>query len=246
MDQSEAVAAKWLRSEGHEFRHLTGGDDPPDFVVDDNIAVEVTTISTYAYRSISHFFNNLFHKFLGNAENGRGYAVSIEYEDERMFEVAGVSKKEDLRRLIRQELKAHYRNPNSGIRPNGSCVIPLLHGITLEIWPWQSSRDYPVEYKYTVCGFKPFNGEIFIQALVENIQAAIDKKSAKQTIQARVADYREWWLVVTGFRRLDQDESKILSDMLVLREPWKHLIAVNSPTQISVLKSREDGNSDGF
>ena len=243
MDQSEAVVAEWLRAEGHKVRPL-GHDDPPDFVVDGDIAVEVTTISTEAHQSIVQFFDKLF-RALGNAENGCGYAVSIEYEDEKMFEAVDERKKKtELRQCIRQMLKAHYRNPNSGIRPDGRCVVSLLHGITLEIWPWQRLSDHPVEHKYTVYMFMPFKGEIFIPALVENIQAAIDKKSSKRSIQGRAAKYREWWLVVTGFHSLYQDDLKILSDALVLRAPWKHLIGVNSPTQGAVLKSREDGDSE--
>ena len=41
--------------------------------------------------------------------------------------------------------------------------------------------------------------EIVIPTLVENIQAAIDKKSANLRIQERTGNYREWWLVVTSF-----------------------------------------------
>ena len=52
MDESEAVVAEWLHAEGDEFHHLTDGDDPPDFVVDGDIAVEVTTISPPAYRRL--------------------------------------------------------------------------------------------------------------------------------------------------------------------------------------------------
>ena len=238
MDQSEAVVAEWLRAEGHKVCPL-GNHDPPDFVVDGDIAVEVTTISTEARRSIVQFFDKLF-RALGNAENGRGYAVSIEYEDEKMFEAVDESKKKaELKRCIRQMLKAHYRNPNSGIRPDGRCVVSLLHGITLEIWPWQRLSNHLVEYKYTVYMFMPFKGEIVIPALVENIQAAIDKKSAKQSIQERVADYREWWLVVTSpyFHNLDRNDLKIVSNMLVLGAPWKHLIAVSSPTQGFCIKT---------
>ena len=91
----------------------------------------------------------------------------------------------------------------------------------------------------------PSEGEIVVPALVGNIQAAIDKKSSKRSIQERAAKYQEWWLVVTGFHSLCQDDLKILSKALVLRAPWKHLIGVNSPTQGVVLKSRDDGDSEG-
>ena len=229
MDESEAVVAEWLRSESHEFRHLTGGDDPPDFVVDGDIAVEVMTISPPAYRRIVQFFSDKLFKALGPAENGCGYSVFVEYEDEKMFETDGGKKKGELRKCLRQNLEAHYRNPNSGTRRNGRRVIPLCHGITLEIGPWPS--DHPADYKYTVQGLGASEGEIVIPTLVENIQAAMDKKSANPRIraQARAEKYREWWLVVTSFYWPNQNDWKIVSDTLVPRAPWKHIIAVNTP-----------------
>ena len=229
MDESEAVVAEWLRSEGHEFRHLTGGNDPPDFVVDGDIAVEVTTISPPAYRRMFQFFSDKRFKALGAAENECGYSVFVEYEDEKMFETDEVKKKAELRKCLRQKLEAHYRNPDSGCWRNGRRVICLVHGITLEIWPWPS--DHPADYKYTVQGLGASKGEIVIPALVENIQAAIDKKSDSSRIRARAENYREWWLVVTCFYWPDQNGWKIVSDALVLKEPWKHLIAVNAPSR---------------
>ena len=224
MDQNEAVVAEWLRSEGHEF-HC--GDDPPDFVVDGDIAVEVTTISPPAYRRLFQFFNDKLFKALGAAENGRGYSVVVEYEDEKMFETDEGKKKAELKRLIRQKLENHYRNPSSGRWRNGRCVISLGHGITLEIWP--SPSDHSAEYKYTVAMLGASRGEIVIPALVENIQAAMDKKSANLRIQARAAQYREWWLVVTSSYWPNQNGWKMVSDALVLQEPWQHVIAVNTP-----------------
>ena len=236
MDQSEEAVAQWLCAKGHKIRRLTDGADPPDFVVDGDIAVEVTTISTGAYLSLFQFFDKLC-RALGSAENGRGYSVSVEYEDERMFEAADEGKKKaELRRLLRQGLKAHYRNPDSGIRPDGRSVIDLSYGITLEIWPWQRLSDYPVEYKYTVHMLVASKGE----ALVKRIQAAIDAKSSKRSIQERAAKYREWWLVVTGFHSLYQDDLKILSDTLVLQAPWKYLFGFDG----TILKSRENGDSE--
>ena len=230
MDKSEAVVAKWLRSEGHEFRHLTGGDDPPDFVVDGDIAVEVTTISPPAELRMFQFFSDKLFKALGAAENGCAYPVFVEYEDEKMFETDGRKKKGELKRLIKQKLEAHYRNPNnpnSGTWRNGRRIIPLCYGITLEIGPWPSER--PADYKYTVRWLGASKGEIVIPTLVENIQAAIEKKSAIQRIRERAEEYREWWLVVTSFYWPGQDGWKTVSDALVLKEPWKHLFAVNAP-----------------
>ena len=230
--ESEALVAEWLRSEGHMVLPLTKGDDPPDLVVDGDIAVEVTTINSLADQSLYQFFNGHC-EALGCAEDGRGYSVSIEYKDEKIFESADErKKKKELKKRIEQELKEHYRNPDSGVQRNGRSVIELPHGITLGIWPWYMLNSSPVQYKYTVQQLAPFAGEILIPVLVEKLQAAIDKKSANKRIQERAAKYQEWWLVVTDafsyIGHLDQDGEKNIADTLVLREPWKCIIAIST------------------
>ena len=117
MNRDEKLVAEWLRSKGHEVRHLTDGGDPPDLVVDCDIAVEVTTINSSSHTSIWQFLDETF-KSLGPAENGRGYWVSIDYEDETMFQAAGKNKrrkmKAELRQHIKRALNDHYREPGFG------------------------------------------------------------------------------------------------------------------------------------
>ncbi len=230
--ESEKLVAEWLCSEGHEVCHLTDGDDPPDLVLDGNIAVEVTTINSFAGQSLYQFLNKHCES-LGRAEDGRGYSVSIEYKDERIFESADEGKrKTELRKRIKQALNEHYRNPDSGVQRDGRSVIELPYGITLAIWPWHMLSSCSVRYKYTVQRIMSFAGEIWIPALVEKLQAAIDKKSANTRIQERAAEYQEWWLAVTDafsyVGHLDQDGEKKIANSLVLREPWQCLIAIST------------------
>ena len=230
--ESEKLVAEWLRSEGHEVRHLTDGNDPPDLVVDGNIAVEVTTINSFAGQSLCQSFNKHC-KSLGRAEDGRGYSVSIEYKDERIFEAADEGKKKrELKKRIKQVLDEHYRNPGSGVQRDGRNVIELPYGIMLVIWPWHMLSSCSVRYKYKVQRIMSFAGEIRIPALVEKLQSAIDKKSANKRIQERAAKYQEWWLVVidalSDVCHLDQDSERKIADTLVLQEPWKCLIVIST------------------
>ena len=225
MNRDEELVAEWLRSKGHKVCPLTDGQDPPDLVMDGDIAVEVTTIKSLAYKSIWQFLDAAF-KSLGPAENSRGYWVSIEYEDETMFQSVDEGKrKKELRKHIKQVLEDHYRNPDSGIWRN---PIKLPYGLTLKILG--EITDNPDRCKYEVYIGGESEGGIVVGMLVKDIQAAIDKKSANKRIQERAAKYREWWLVVTVVfsyvDRLDQDSLRIVSDALMRREPWKRIIAV--------------------
>ena len=236
MKRDEELVAKWLRSEGHDVCHLTDGGDPPDLVVDGDIAVEVTTINSFAHSSIWQFLDKTF-KSLGRAENGRGYWVAIEYEDESMFQAAGGHKRDkmkaELRQHIKQALCDHYRNPASVVRRrrHGVIELPVIklpYGLTLEIMGEISDNPDRCKYKVGIGGESM--GEIVEGSLIKDIQATIDKKSANKVIQERAANYREWWLVVTdrfsNVRSLAQDGWKRVSDTIVRREPWKRIIAV--------------------
>ena len=225
MNRDEELVAEWLCSKGHEVCHLTDGQDPPDLVMDSDIAIEVTTINSLAHRSVWQFLDEIF-KSLGPAENGRGYWVSIEYEDERILQSRNsrekAKRKKDLKIGIKQRLTEHYDNPDLGV------VIQLPYGLTLEIMG--EITDNPDRYKYKVGWGMSYEGELVITTLVENIQAAIDTKSAKKKIQEEAKRYQEWWLVVTdafsNVHTLDQDEWKAVSGAIVRREPWKRIIAV--------------------
>lgn len=229
MNRDEELVAEWLRSKGHEVCHLTDGQDPPDLVMDSDIAIEVITINSLAHKSVWQFLGETF-KSLGPAENDRGYWVSIEYEDETMFQSVDEGKrKKELRKHIKQVLEDHYRNPDSGIWRYEHNPIKLPYGLTLKILG--EKTDNPDRCKYEVYIGGELKGDIIVDTLAKNIQAAIDKKSANKRIQERVAKYREWWLVVTEvlfpcIDRLDQASLRIVSDTIVRREPWKHIIAV--------------------
>ncbi len=230
MNRDEELVAEWLRSKGHKVCPLTDGQDPPDLIMDGDIAVEVTTINSLAHRSVWQFLDEIF-KSLGPAENGRGYWVSIEYEDERILQSRNsrekAKRKKNLKIAIKQRLTEHYDNPDLGV------VIQLPYGLTLEIIG--EITDNPDRCKYKVGWGMSYEGELVITTLVEDIQAAIDTKSNNKKVQERKEQYREWWLVVTdafsNVHTLDQGGWKAVSNVIVRREPWKRIIAVAIDSQ---------------
>ena len=80
VNRDEELVADWLRTQGHAVRHLTNGDDPPDLVVDENVAVEVTTIASFAFTSVWDFMEGVC-RSLGPAEGGRGYFISVNADE---------------------------------------------------------------------------------------------------------------------------------------------------------------------
>ena len=229
------MVGAWLKSQGHTVRHLERGDDPPDLVVDGDIAVEVTTIASYAHRTLWDFMEGVC-KALGLAENGRGYFLSVRSEDEALLQhqdrgkVAAI--KRDLRWYAKLALRNHYRNPNATVLGPEQAIdflprngrIRLPYGVEIQIIT--SIRDNTRNVKYEVAsgGAKAV---WVVPHLIEAIQAAICRKTNNQIIQLRARKYTDWWLVVTDptyARNIGTDEANAIADAVEYGPPWHRVM----------------------
>ena len=211
MNQDEELVGAWLVGQGHAVRHLGNGEDPPDLVVDGSIGVEVTTIASYAFRSVWDFMESIC-RSLGAAENGRGYWIEAASDDEALLQNGDrkrvVRIKGDLKRSAKNVLRDHYANPSATLRSFVSlgCEeqivnfprddrIRLPHGVEVGILgPINDNRDN-VKYKVGIGGGT--EGVLVVPHIIEAIQLAIRKKAGKRKIKERAGQYKEWWLVVT-------------------------------------------------
>ena len=241
MNQDEKLVGDWLVRRSHKVRHLENGEDPPDLVVDGNIAVEVTTIASYAFSRVWDFMESIC-KSLGAAENGRGYWIEVASDDEALLQgedrkrVAKV--KRDLRRSAKIALRDHYANPGAALRGPASldCEeqidfflrdgrIRLPHGVEVGIvGPINNNRD-DVKYKVGMGGGT--EGILVVPHLIEAIQSAIHKKADNRIIKERAGQHREWWLVVTDphyARGLNDDETRTVANAIDYGEPWRRIL----------------------
>lgn len=240
MKHHEELVADWLLSEGHVVRHMSNGEDPPDLVVDGNIAVEVTTMASYAHNTLWGFLEGVC-KSLGRAENGRGYWIYFEVEDEALLQHSDkgriVAIKRDLRAAAKAALRKHYANPLTTVSPaeetTGFLPVPrgiaLPHGVELRIWgAINNNRD---NVKYKVGGGGEAEGCLVVPHLIDAIQSAVRRKTAKSTIKERAEWYRGWWLAVTdpyaNAENLDDNELRALGNAIHYGPPWERVILVN-------------------
>lgn len=240
MNRDEELVAAWLKSQGHAVRNLTDGEDPPDVVVDGNIAVEVTTIASYADRTIWDFMEGVC-RSLGPAEHGRGYFLYVRFDDERLLQdgdrrrVAAI--KRELRFFSKIALRNHYRSPNGCILgPVGeppdffprNGLIRLGHGVELRIIAPIQDNQNDVKYEVGMLGARVV---WVISHLVEAIQDAICKKTNNRMVQERILGYPEWWLVVTDphySRSLNADEARSIARAIRHGEPWRRILLANT------------------
>ena len=224
VNRDEKLVAAWLDSQGYAVRHLTNGEDPPDMVVDGNIAVEVTTIASYAFHSVWDFMDRVC-RSLGPAENGRGYRIGLAFDDEELLQnrTHRSTIKRDLRRCAKAALSRHYANPDGNFR------IKLPHGVEIEIMGRINNNRDDVKYKVGMGGAT--GGMAVVPYLIDTNQAAIDKKTANRIIQERADSYAEWWLAITDphhILRLNGQEIEAVANGIKYRTPWSRILLVST------------------
>lgn len=224
MNRDEKLVAAWLDSQGYAVRHLTNGEDPPDMVVDGNIAVEVTTIASYAFHSVWDFMDRVC-RSLGSAENGRGYRIGLAFDDEELLQnrTHRSTIKRDLRRCAKAALSRHYANPD------GNCRIKLPHGVEIRVIRQISGNDENVKYKVALGG--AIGAMAVVPYLIDTNQAAIDKKTANRIIQERADSYAEWWLAITDphhILRLNGQEIEAVANGIEYHTPWSRILLVST------------------
>ena len=224
MNRDEELVAGWLKSQGHDVRHLTNGEDPPDMVVDGNIAVEVTTIASYADRSVWDFMEGVC-RSIGPAENGRGYWIELAWDDDELLQnrTHRSTIKRDLRRSAKAALRRHYANPD------GNCRIKLPHGVEIEIMGRINNNRDDVKYKVAIGSAT--EGMIVVSSLINAIQDAIEKKTANRIIQERAGSYAEWWLAATDphyMTVLNGHEIEAVANGIEYHAPWSCILLVST------------------
>ena len=223
MNRDEELVADWLRTQGHAVRHLTNGEDPPDLVMDDNVAVEVTTIASFAHRSTWDFMERVCVS-LGPAENGRGYWIEVTSDNKALLQ-GGPHRgkiKSDLKSTAKAALRRHYANPTA------SGLGKLPHGVEIRVLAPIYDNWWNVKYKVGAGGVAA--GRILVPSLVAAIRAAVTRKTGNRTIQKRIGHYKEWWLAVTDpldMRRLHGHEMQAVIEGIECDAPWSRVLLVS-------------------
>ena len=244
MNRDEKLVAAWFVDRSHAVRHMRNGEDPPDLVVDGDIAVEITTILSHANQSWWDFIDGIC-KSLGPAEGERAYWINFEVDDEALLQNKDTGKataiKRDIKTPAKVALRNHYANPDTAARgPErqmgsllGEIHIQLPHGVRLGVMGRiNNNQDHnPNNAKYRIASGGDPCGALVVGDLIRTIQSAINKKTANRIVQERAGKYREWWLVITDplhqETRLDDDEFRSLIDTIDHGAPWRRVLLAN-------------------
>lgn len=210
--------------------------DPPDYVLNGDIAVEVTRISEGDETSL-HSLKKVAEDVLaelGPPGNGSSLCVMWVYEPTRSF-----PRPERMKEQIRTALTP-YTKPYSMPAGIEDCRLPC--GLSLRLvhsWPTNEEPSFKLQ------GFPAMTGNHIREKLLENVERAVTKKIEK--IRDRRSDFDTWWLVLVdrvfstdSFTFDGTNEGKRLlrsmrciAQRLAITErswPWSRIIVLAPPT----------------
>jgi hypothetical protein len=190
VDTAEKHVAEFLRRRGHSFKPEPDGNIPPDFLVDDLIAVEVQRLSqTETGRTTTHLetaiplWRHVKKLTLEMGPPTHGASWYLYYRFRRPINL----------RKLKGDLKRHllaFRDAAS----HQKTILNVGDNFKLEIHPAPRAR----ETFFVMLGSSDQDGGGFLFDQIErSATTCIAKKTGK--IEKYRAKYSVWWLVVVDF-----------------------------------------------
>jgi len=231
MDDSERLAESYLRSLGYrDVVYEPDGNIPPDFLVDQRIAVEVrrlnqnTTLPTGDFNGLEELFVPLWQRMkrylptLGPSLDGESWYVSIRVR--RPLEPWHA-----LEPKIRTEL---HNFMHSSVR------IPTAVRITrhLELDFVRAGRPYHSFFLLGM-GIDKDSGGFVLAEVLRNLKLCIAEKELK--FAPFLSKYPEWWLVLSDHigHSLDTEDRHQFRELSPISHSWDKVVLLNplKPTQ---------------
>lgn len=238
-DFIEELARQWLESqEGIErVRYVSDtNDQPPDFVVEDRIAVEVRrlnlmTDATKPNQSVEELERPLESNIRGVLEETR--AVPGDYDIHVVqcdLYRASLPDREVTREQVGRVIEEYICILNEALRSQEKPVrwkTELECGIVIHLYPTSTPRDgrFVLE-PGQVAVLPPSSGHV-VQRSIENINRCIVEKSSK--IRDKICRFSEWWLVLVDVGLPtppvgELDEWQEIRHGLVDTAPWLRIV----------------------
>jgi hypothetical protein len=221
MDTAEKHVAEFLCRRGHSFKHEPDGNIPPDFLVDDFIAVEVQRLSqTETGRTTTH---------LKTAIQLRRYVNKLALELGRPTHGASWTLNYSFRRPInlkklKRDLKRQLRAFRDGGTHQETC-LKIGNNFKLEIR--QAPRARETFFVVLRCSDQDAGG-FWFDEIKRSATICIANKTRK--IEGCRSKYSVWWLVLVDFIAYglgDLDVQQFKSQVSVPHSGWDKVIVLS-------------------
>jgi hypothetical protein len=226
MDDSEKLVAAYLAHAGHTHvvHHPDGKHNPPDFLVDGRIAVEVRRLNqneqtTGVLRGLEEVTVPLNLSVrsvlasLGPPTNGVSWFVSYWYR--RPLPPA-----KELQRKLKHTLADLV---GRGLRDG--TTMKVAPGFTVQIH--RASQPHAQQFVFGHCVDEDY-GQLFLRELKRNLKICIAEKSHK--VSRVKAKYPLWWLALVdqiSFGCFNRPDRAHLRAVFAVEDPWTKIILVS-------------------
>ena len=232
-DRSEKLARIWLESQRYtDIRDLSEErKDPPDFLVNNRIAVEVTRLThlTDAEEttvSIEKRLEQTIGKILAEVEQipgGYKVLVSCDLLDE------DIPPKDVTERQVRQAVEEYIELLRNALQSEGNPVRfrqQLECNLSIRFSPLSTPRPGNFELLQVSIA----KSRVVVRASVDSINRSIQAKS--KAIEKRSHKYSEWWLALVEYEgftppRYHLDDWREIRNGLVDSGPWSKIVVIN-------------------
>ena len=265
-NDDERLAKKWLESQGYSNIERPE-EDPPDYVVDDNLAVEVRRLNlkiqvngrTEGEETSRISLSKTIESILSDIDlsgNEQSWIVNCEYDFS-----CSLPNKKVVEKQIHEALQPLTQ-------PYDANVIHQLRTKCLDCDKHAGELDYLHNYDLHLClpcgiclelgkisatparfllqDVSDGKGVIVLPELESNINAVINEKSQK--IKGRKNEFDRWWLILIDYicyipnSGLTQTELENLRTSIRVEKPWSRIVIVSlwSPNNWYELLSPSD------
>jgi hypothetical protein len=225
LNHSEKLAAEYLHHRGfRDIRYEPDGNIPPDFLINNTIAVEVrelnqNRITDSGYRGLHEDSIPLFMKFkkllisLGSAETGESWFVRYKFW-------RPIQPWKQLQVEIRKCLLGFRQNPPAQRR------VDIMIDDNFELNLIRATDAHQNFFIFGGYGDHDSGGWVLAETL-KNLRICIEEKTRKVT---RVRHkYPEWWLILIDYIGFGVEEcdKKSYREQLAIEHNWNKIVLVN-------------------
>lgn len=248
-NDDEIKAKKWLKAQGYTSIERPC-EDPPDYVVNDKIGVEVRRLNLnvvvngqikgeeQVWVPLRKAIEEALNEF-GTPTGKQGWYVDCMYDPSKPMPKTKIVQREIHKHLLslaqpsntdlieQCQLGYRSRDPNTGeTLPSIHFHLSLPCGICLMLTPGS-----PKSAMFILQDVSAGQGILILSELLANIKHAVDEKTHK--IKKREKDLDEWWLILVDhighipYSGLTQTELSDLRTKIRVESPWSRVIIVS-------------------
>ncbi len=233
MKKEEEIVSEYLRLKNRQQIYEPDGKVPPDFLFDNEIAVEVRRLNQNYFQSnkvkgleqdsykISNHFKAIFKQF-DNQEFDKGYLVIFRYN-------RPIGNIRILRKTLFEKLKYFL-----SLKPKTPFHINISNNVEITI----VESDFKLESLFEIGGEVDFNSPGVVASIyIENINFCILEKTEK--IKNCFSKYNIWHLILVDYIgdivELQNDQYGVITENIKKGSLWDKVIVLNPFTKKEIL-----------